>query len=71
MLFTTRFQNRNSDSNVIARRESASAHGLTIEYGPDGKPARFTGGSDPRGEGLAKGGQQEGHSDDGKTSTTQ
>jgi len=31
-----------------------NAHGLTIEYGPDGKPARFSGGSDPRGFGLAK-----------------
>lgn len=32
-----------------------NAHGLTIEYGADGNPARFTGGSDPRGSGLAKG----------------
>jgi len=32
-----------------------NAHGLTIEYGPDGKPTRFLGGSDPRGSGLAKG----------------
>jgi gamma-glutamyltranspeptidase/glutathione hydrolase len=32
-----------------------NAHGLTIEYGPDGRPVRFTGGADPRGEGLAKG----------------
>jgi gamma-glutamyltranspeptidase/glutathione hydrolase len=32
-----------------------NAHGLTIEYGPDGKPIRFLGGSDPRGSGLAKG----------------
>jgi gamma-glutamyltranspeptidase/glutathione hydrolase len=31
------------------------AHGLTIEYDRDGRPVRFTGGSDPRGEGLAKG----------------
>jgi gamma-glutamyltranspeptidase/glutathione hydrolase len=30
-----------------------NAHGLTIEYGPDGKPARFRGASDPRGGGLA------------------
>ena len=32
-----------------------NAHGLTIEYGKDGKPARFFGASDPRGQGLAKG----------------
>ncbi len=32
-----------------------NAHGLTIEYGADGKPARFTGGADPRGFGLARG----------------
>ncbi len=28
-------------------------HGLTIEYGPAGKPTRFRGASDPRGGGLA------------------
>jgi len=32
-----------------------NAHGLAIEYGKDGKPIKFTGGSDPRGRGLAKG----------------
>ncbi|NIM90085.1 MAG: gamma-glutamyltransferase [Candidatus Aminicenantes bacterium] len=32
-----------------------NAHGLTIEYGEDGKPIRFIGGSDPRGSGLAQG----------------
>ena len=32
-----------------------NAHGLTIEYGKDGKPVRFKGSSDPRGIGLAKG----------------
>jgi gamma-glutamyltranspeptidase/glutathione hydrolase len=32
-----------------------NAHGLTIEYGKDGKPVRFTGASDPRGKGLAQG----------------
>lgn len=32
-----------------------NAHGLTIEYGPDGKPIQFLGGVDPRGSGLAKG----------------
>jgi len=32
-----------------------NAHGLVIEYGKNGKPVRFTGASDPRGTGLAKG----------------
>ena len=32
-----------------------NAHGLTIEYGPGGKPVRFAGGADPRGEGAAIG----------------
>jgi gamma-glutamyltranspeptidase / glutathione hydrolase len=39
-------------------RDSAgigAAHGLTIEYGDDGRPARFVGGADPRGAGLARG----------------
>jgi gamma-glutamyltranspeptidase/glutathione hydrolase len=36
-------------------RGIGNAHGLTIEYGSDGKPKRFTGGSDPRGEGAAIG----------------
>ncbi len=31
-----------------------NAHGLTIVYGKDGKPAKFFGASDPRGTGLAK-----------------
>jgi gamma-glutamyltranspeptidase/glutathione hydrolase len=31
------------------------AHGLTIEYDLRGRPSRFTGGTDPRGEGLAEG----------------
>ena len=31
------------------------AHGLTIEYDQQGLPIRFTGGADPRGQGLAKG----------------
>jgi gamma-glutamyltranspeptidase/glutathione hydrolase len=31
------------------------AHGLTIEYDAAGQPVRFTGGSDPRGEGAAMG----------------
>lgn len=32
-----------------------NAHGLTVEYGPDGKPVRFAGAADPRGRGLAAG----------------
>jgi gamma-glutamyltranspeptidase/glutathione hydrolase len=34
-----------------------NAHGLTIEYGPGeaGEPVRFTGGADPRAQGLATG----------------
>jgi gamma-glutamyltranspeptidase / glutathione hydrolase len=32
-----------------------NAHGLSIEYDAKGKPQRFTGGSDPRGEGVAMG----------------
>ena len=32
-----------------------NAHGLTVEYDAKGKPHRFTGGSDPRGEGAAIG----------------
>lgn len=32
-----------------------NAHGLTIEYGGEGNPNRFTGGADPRGEGEAAG----------------
>ncbi|MBA3795568.1 MAG: gamma-glutamyltransferase, partial [Rubrobacter sp.] len=32
-----------------------NAHGLTIEYGREGDPNRFTGGADPRGEGAATG----------------
>jgi len=32
-----------------------NAHGLVLEYGPDGRPVLFFGGSDPRGHGLAAG----------------
>jgi gamma-glutamyltranspeptidase / glutathione hydrolase len=32
-----------------------NAHGLTVEYDANGTPQRFTGGSDPRGEGAAMG----------------
>ena len=34
---------------------AGNAHGLTIEYDAQGRPVRFTGGTDPRGEGLARG----------------
>jgi gamma-glutamyltranspeptidase/glutathione hydrolase len=40
--------------NVQVRR-LGNAHGLTIEYDKQGRPERFTGGSDPRGEGAAMG----------------
>ena len=32
-----------------------NAHGITVEYDARGRPVRFSGGSDPRGEGLAAG----------------
>jgi gamma-glutamyltranspeptidase/glutathione hydrolase len=35
--------------------ELGNAHALTIEYGPEGEPVRFTGAADPRGEGAAVG----------------
>ncbi len=35
--------------------EIGRLHGLTIEWGPNGKPRRFTGAPDPRGVGAAKG----------------
>ncbi len=38
----------------IRIRNLGNAHGLAIEYDGD-RPVRFTGGSDPRGSGLAKG----------------
>jgi len=40
---------------VIMGSGLGNAHGLTIQYNAQGKPVRFFGGSDPRGEGLAKG----------------
>jgi gamma-glutamyltranspeptidase/glutathione hydrolase len=40
---------------VVHRGTLGNAHGLMIEWGPDGKPQRFTGGADPRGVGLAEG----------------
>lgn len=36
-------------------RGLGNAHGLAIEYDSKGKPSRFQGSSDPRGQGLAKG----------------
>jgi gamma-glutamyltranspeptidase/glutathione hydrolase len=32
-----------------------NAHGVTVEYDDEGRPVRFRGGTDPRGEGLAAG----------------
>src|SRR5262249_34857702 len=40
--------------NVQVRR-LGNAHGLTVEYDKRGRPERFTGGADPRGEGQAVG----------------
>jgi gamma-glutamyltranspeptidase/glutathione hydrolase len=40
---------------VVARERIGNAHGLTVEYGRDGRPVRFTGAADPRGQGLAEG----------------
>jgi gamma-glutamyltranspeptidase/glutathione hydrolase len=40
---------------VRAVRALGNAHGLTIEYDAQGRPRRFTGGADPRGEGKALG----------------
>ena len=40
---------------VRAVKQLGNAHGLTVEYDAAGRPVRFTGASDPRGEGLAAG----------------
>ena len=40
---------------VRTTRALGNAHGLAIEYGADGRPARFRGAADPRGSGVAKG----------------
>jgi gamma-glutamyltranspeptidase/glutathione hydrolase len=40
--------------NVQVRR-LGNAHGLALEYDAKGRPHRFTGGADPRGEGVAMG----------------
>lgn len=41
--------------NVKIAERIGKAHGLTIEFGAGGRPTRFTGGADPRGEGQAVG----------------
>ena len=40
---------------IRSGRSLGLAHGLAIKYDSNGKPIEFTGGADPRGEGLAKG----------------
>ncbi|MDP8951153.1 MAG: gamma-glutamyltransferase, partial [Actinomycetota bacterium] len=40
---------------VRAETGLGNAYGLTVEYDSQGKPARFTGGADPRGVGVAVG----------------
>jgi gamma-glutamyltranspeptidase/glutathione hydrolase len=40
---------------VYVEPELGNAHGLTVEYDPEGEPARFTGGADPRAAGAAIG----------------
>lgn len=40
---------------VVRQRALGNAHALTIEWGPGGRPVRFTGAADPRGAGLAEG----------------
>ena len=39
----------------VTTRPLGNAHGLAIEHNAQGRPQRFTGGSDPRGEGAAMG----------------
>jgi len=41
--------------NVTLTGGIGNAHGLTIDYDSNGRPARFAGGADPRGSGLARG----------------
>jgi gamma-glutamyltranspeptidase/glutathione hydrolase len=48
-------QLRAKGHNIRSVKGLGNAHGLTIEYGQDGKPARFMGGADPRGDGVARG----------------
>lgn len=40
---------------IAVFRTLGNAHGLIIEYDAQGKPIRFSGGADPRGEGIAVG----------------
>ena len=40
---------------VYVEPELGNAHGLTVEYDPEGEPVRFTGGADPRAAGAAIG----------------
>jgi len=41
--------------NIVPVERLGNAHGLTIQYDSSGRPARFSGGADPRGAGLARG----------------
>jgi gamma-glutamyltranspeptidase/glutathione hydrolase len=41
--------------NLYVEPELGNAHALAIEYDGQGRPVRFTGGSDPRGKGAAIG----------------
>jgi gamma-glutamyltranspeptidase/glutathione hydrolase len=40
---------------IASFKRLGNAHGLTLEYDSGGRPVRFTGGADPRGNGLAQG----------------
>lgn len=40
---------------IEVEQRLGNAHGLTVEYDPNGRPVRFTGAADPRGIGLARG----------------
>ena len=40
---------------IRAETGLGNAYGLTVEYDSQGKPVRYTGGADPRGEGVAVG----------------
>jgi len=40
---------------VVLVRALGNAHGLTIQYGRDGRPSGFRGAADPRGNGSARG----------------
>ena len=51
----TRLAAKGHKIRVTTRPSIGDGHGLTIEYDRGGRPIRFTGGTDPRGDGLAKG----------------